>query len=162
MSSELPISATYAVASSAPFIAISQEMPYKPLSTRRPKHKELIMHDGTPLPGSEEQNAQPRVVASHIADDIGDFSEPSVDSQMHADIGAILSTMVKEGKTDPAPTKHAGMAPTEDPTTIDPDALAELLAYCVRGASWMKMNRHRSKDTARADRSCDSAKPAEG
>lgn len=57
-----------------------------------------------------------------------------------------------------APRAEVGRAPIyQVPSTTE-----EFIAYCVRGASWMKMNRHRSKDAARADQSCDSTKPVEG
>ena len=60
---------------------------------RLPPIQELIMRDGTPLPGSDDEYT---------------FPEPTVDDEMHADIGAMLSTMVKEGKMDPAaPSKLA-------------------------------------------------------
>ena len=59
-------------------------------------------------------------------------------------------------------TEAVGTEVGKAPDSESSDMMKELLAYCVRGASWMKMNRHRSKDAARADQSCDSTKPVEG
>ena len=64
------------------------------------RDKELTMHDGTPLPGSEPNDGylHEHVIAPYTRDD---YPEPTVDDEMHADIGAMLATMVQEGKTDP-------------------------------------------------------------
>ena len=71
------------------------------------RDKELTMHDGTPLPGSEPNDGylHEHVIAPYTRDD---YPEPTVDDEMHADIGHTLARMVQEGKMDPgAPSKLA-------------------------------------------------------